>query len=533
MGIVELPPIARRILAARGFETEEEMESFLSARLSELSDPFLLPDVERATERMVEAIRTAERIYLFADYDADGITSAALLFRFLRRLSIRPTVYIPKRSEGYGLSRRAVELARKGGATLLVCLDCGSANWEEIALAKQMGIDTIVIDHHELNMPPSEAQACVNPKRKDSAFPTRDLASVGVTFFFLMALRRRLTDMGLIAQRLNLKAELDLVALGTYADMVPLQKDNRILVKHGLQVMKETPKEWLRLARRKGILGPSIDEWSMNFVIVPRINAPGRIEDPMSAFIYLASEDPSEIEDAFASICRCNTERQRIEEETLREGIELIQRNGLDARKFIVLCRKGWPLGVLGLVAQKVAETYRKPCVVLSEKDGLWKGSGRGVEGFDLYGTLAHLSHLFVKFGGHKYACGLTLEEGSLQRFMEAIEDLVQPQDVATRARQVDTEAEFEELTTGFAQFIELLSPFGVGNPRPSLLLRPQRIEVKNGEHVKILDRRNVTWDGTLKTEVKQKFRAIVASPQLVERGGVNFIHLLVSELLE
>jgi single-stranded-DNA-specific exonuclease len=532
MGIADLPPIAKRILAARG-KKEEEIETFLLSRLSDLSDPFLLPDMEKATERAMRAIRSQEKVGLFADYDADGITSAALVFRFLRRLSLAPVVYIPKRSEGYGLSRRAIEVFRKEGVSLLLCLDCGSTNEEEIAFAKENGLDTIVIDHHEITSPPSGAEACVNPKRQDSSFPTRELASAGVTFFFLMALRRKLTEAGIIKEKVNLRTELDLVAVGTYADMVPLEKDNRILVRHGLQVMRERPREWLNVTKRMGVVGTTIDEWTMNFLIVPRINAPGRIEDPMSSFIYVTSEDRSEIEKAFAHLCMCNAERQRMEEETLREAVEMIEREGLLARRFLVLHKRGWPLGVLGLVAQRLAETYKRPCIVLSEQDGLWKGSGRGVEGFDLYGTLSCLSHLFSRFGGHKYACGLTLEEGSLARLKDEVEGLLEGFETVRREAVIDAEAEFEELTAGFAEFMELLSPFGVGNPRPSLLLRPKRLELKDGEHVKIIDRKNVTWDGILRTQPKQTFRAIIASPQVVERGGASFVHLLVTEFLE
>lgn len=527
----ELPPIAKRILEARGLK--EEGYKFLFPKLSDLSDPFLLPDIEKASQRIMKAIIEGEKIALFGDYDADGITSCALFFNFFRALSIRPFVYIPKRTEGYGLNREAIFSLKERGVSLIICLDCGSTNVEEIALAKNLDMDSIVVDHHEIKRPYPCAVAIVNPKREDSIFPTRELASCGVTFFLLMALRRMLIERGILRNKINLKKDLDLVAIGTYADMVPLTGDNRIFAKYGCQVMMENPKIWLETMKRKKVITESIDEWVMNFLIVPRINAPGRVSDPLISFSFLTSEKEEEIEELFYKISFLNSERQRQEEETLKESLEVIEKEGYANRKFFVLFKEGWPLGVLGLVAQRITEIYGKPSLVLTEKDGVLKGSGRGVEGFDLYSTLSSFSLLYLKFGGHKYACGVTLKKESLETLRDCLERHMEEVRLPQRKKRIDTEAEFSEFLQGFADFLELFAPYGVGNPRPAVLVRPQNIEFGNGEYVKLIDKRNTIWDGFLKTEKKESFKGIVVLPYIKVREGSRFFQFMVIDFVE
>lgn len=526
------------ILVSRGISTPGEAELFLYPRLDDLSDPFLLPDVIQGIERLVKAFKTQERVCLFGDYDADGVTSVALMVNFLRQVGMDYSTCLPKREEGYGLNMKAVETIKKGGSSLIVCLDCGSTNIQEINFAGELGIDVIVIDHHEPGPQFPPVSAFVNPKRDDSLFPTRELAACGVTFFFLWALRRVFHERGLLKKMINLKRELDLVCLGTMGDMVPLTKDNRILTRFGMENMKKRPRTWLKSFFRKGIIPRRvIDEYSMNFIIVPRINATGRIGDPALSLDFLICEDEFMSENILNEINDTNNRRQRVGETILREAVEIVTRGGYEDKNSIVLFKKDWHIGVVGIVAQKLVEIFEKPSIVITEVNGLWKGSGRGGEGVNLYEILTNLSPLLLKFGGHKYACGVSLEEGSLVSFREAFErSTVGAAGKRKRQIAIDAVAGFDELSGDLASSIELLSPFGVGNPRPNLLLTQASLTKTNNNRVRIIDKKRRTWYGYLqgKMDVPQTENlSIVASPIIKEERGGSFIHLAIKGFSE
>jgi single-stranded-DNA-specific exonuclease len=318
--------------------------------------------------------------------------------------------------------------------------------------------------------------------------------------------------------------------------MVPLIKDNRILVKFGMEIMQKNPRPWLQsFFKQKIIPKGSINEYALNFIIVPRINATGRVSEPEKSLEFLVCQDIRDSEDYLSKLHQANSKRQRIEEETLKEAMELISRDNLHARNAIVLFKKDWHIGVIGIVAQKLVDTYGKPAIIITELDGLCKGSGRGRDGIDLYETVKSLSHLLVKFGGHKYACGISLSEDNLDGFRDAFEISVNAE-IENKKREIpiDAHADFEELTSELLEWIEQLSPFGMGNPRPNLLFSPKKISFHN-RSCKITDSSNRTWHGSFigKAPIPQCVNAqIVASPVFREEMGERFIHLNIKNVL-
>jgi single-stranded-DNA-specific exonuclease len=532
-GLVEglnLPQLVARVLANRGVKTCDEAMRFLHPRIEHLSDPFLLPDMEAAVDAVARALKSGKKIGLFGDYDADGVTSTVLLVNFFSELGLRPEVYLPAREEGYGLNREGIRTLREKGVELLICLDCGSSNRSEIETAAGLGMETVVLDHHEVGEPLPCARALVNPKRKGALFPTRELAACGVVFFFLIALRKILDRQGLLDRPINLKRQLDIVALGTVADMAPLTGDNRVLVKFGMEVMQRQPKEWLKsFFRQNLILSHRLDSFALSFIIIPRINAAGRVGRPSAALDFLTASGEAECDRRLTALSGANRERQGMEEAVIREALEMIEVELASERQSLVLYKEDWPLGVIGIAAQKLAESHRKPCIIFTGIDGTWKGSARSVPGLDLYGAVSALSDLLVRFGGHKFACGLSIDEMNLSRFPDAFEEAVKG---ALRCGEqvvgVDAVVEFEELTRDLVEYIELIAPFGFGNPRPGFLLAPSAISVSN-RLIKLVDQRNRIWYGNVqrKTEIPDVPGVkIVACPAMRERMGDKFIHL-------
>jgi len=533
---LNLPHLVARVLATRGIKTCDDGMRFLYPKIEHLSDPFLLPDMEAAVSAVTSALKSGRKIGLFGDYDADGVTSTALMVNFLRELGVRPEVYLPARSEGYGLNPEAVETLRDKGVSLLVCLDCGSSNAIEIEMARGFGMETVVLDHHEVADIHPHALALVNPKRKGALFPTRELAACGVTFFFLIALRRTMNRQGLLTRPINLKRQLDLVAVGTVADMVPLTGDNRVLVKFGMEMMQKQPREWLKsFFRQNLIFSQKLDGYALSFIIIPRINAAGRVSHPMAALEFLTATGEGECARLLEALNGANKERQGMEEIIIREALGMMEGGPLPSRQTVVLYKEDWPVGVIGIAAQKLAESQGKPCIIFTKIDGMWKGSARSVPGLDLYGTVSTLSHLLVKFGGHKFACGLSVDEANLSRFPGAFEEAVRG--ALNRGEKVigiDAAIEFEDLTRELVEYIELLAPFGFGNPQPGFLLAPRAVSASN-RSIKLVDQRNRIWYGNVqkRTEIPDSPGVkIIACPSIREKMGEKFIHLHIREFV-
>ena len=533
-----IPDLFARILVSRGIASPEEAESFLYPVLDDLSDPFLMPDIQKGAERLITAIIKREDICLYGDYDADGITSTALIVNYLKYFESRPEIVIPKREDGYGLNIDAVKKISAKGIKLLICVDCGSSDVDEIDLANSLGLDVVVIDHHELPQKLPKAYALINPKRKDSRFPEKELAACGVTFFFLWALRRIMHNNGLLKVKINLKRELDIVALGTMADMVPLTGDNRILVKFGMDVMRKSPRLWLKsLIANKVIPKRGIDENTLNFVIIPRINATGRVSDPKISLDYLTCKDEAKTDHLLKELNDANTKRRRFGEETLKEIVDSINKNGFSEKKSLVFYNDNWHIGVIGIVAQKLLEIFGKPAFVITNANGVYRGSGRGGDGLDLHDTLSSLSPLLLRYGGHKYACGISLSRENLDAFKEAFEKNINYiEGTRQKTFHADARANFNELTIDFMEFVELLSPFGAGNTQPFLLLKPSSIEtVKNGR-IKIIDDNKRTWYGYNQSRVtvpKSEKVSVIVSPVLREEMGERFVHFNLKGFVE
>lgn len=537
-GFPGVPDIIARILVARGITTPDEASVFLRPRLGDLSDPFDLPDMNKGIMRLVDAVIKREKICIWGDYDADGISSTALAYNFLKNLGITPVIRIPAREEGYGLHIEGIQRLHDEGISLLISVDCGSSNIEEITRANELGIDTIVVDHHEIGADLPPAHAVINPKRKDSAFPTRDLAACGVTFFFLMGLRRVLHKRGLISGHINLKKELDLVTVGTVGDMVPLSGDNRILVRHGMEVMNEAPRAWLRSMLGNRIISKGlVNEFALGFIIVPRINAAGRVARPDPAFDFLVSPDDAAALSLLKELQAANTRRQTLEKNIHEQIVRNIATGGLAGKKTIVVFDEKWHHGVLGIVAQKLTEQYGKPAIVLTRVNGTWKGSGRGGDGMDLFETICSLSPLLLKYGGHKYACGISVAEHNINLFADAFERSVDGA-LLSRKREVhiDTAAGFDELTGDVLDLLEQMGPFGIGNPRPNLLFEVKGIHTTGKGQARITDHNDRMWDGFYAgkgpVDMNRSVR-IVASPTVRMRMGQKFINLSVKEILE
>jgi single-stranded-DNA-specific exonuclease len=465
--------LAARVLIHRGYATPAAASAFLADHLADLPDPFLMKGLRKAVGRICDALRDHQRITLYGDYDVDGVCSTALLALFLRELGANVSTYIPHRlGEGYGLNLQAIERLAVQGTRVLVTLDCGITSVAEVSRANALGLDVIVIDHHAVpdTLPP--ALAVLNPHQPGCDYPTRYLCAAGVAFNFCLGLRKELRDQGFFEQRKepNLRSMLDLVALATIADVVPLTGANRILVKHGL--------EEIALARRPGIralkevagvpaLG-SVSSGQVGFRLGPRINAAGRLHDASLGLQLLCAESIDAARPLAQALDAANIERQGIEQQILAEALRQAEER-CQARA-LVLHSETWHPGVIGIVASRVVERFHRPTVLVAVKEGIGRGSARSIDGFHLVSALQDCAALLLKYGGHKQAAGLTIDGNRLPAFCEAFVAVAAKKltddDVVPRCR-VDAVVSLSELSAEAAKGIEVLGPFGSGNPEP------------------------------------------------------------------
>jgi len=482
-----------KVLLARGIQTPSSALSYLEPGLEGLHDPLLLPDMGRALDRLEAACKGGEKVMIFGDYDADGLAGTAILHRALSRLGAKVSYRIPHRVlEGYGLNRDAVEEAKREGATLLLVVDSGTTAFEEIGLANRLGLDVIVIDHHEPKggrVPP--AFAVINPKRADSHYPFRELTSSGLALKLVGALCPRFG----IEEEMAYKAYLDLAALGTVADVAPLAEENRAISKEGLELLSKTSKVGLRaLQQVAGVWGGPITSYHAAFILAPRLNAAGRMEHAKTALQLLLSTDQVESMRLAGHLDRLNRQRQRTERSILREAEEQIAK-GVDLREewALVLASPSWHLGVVGIVASKLVERYNRPALLICVEGEEARGSARGVEAMSLLEALEECSDLLTKFGGHKMAAGFSLRTKNLwefrRRFNEAVRRRLTEEDLEPKV-VVDAILEPGEVHLGLARDVARMEPFGQGNPRPIMALRNVEIagarRVGGGKHLKM-----------------------------------------------
>ena len=461
-----------RLLLRKGFRCAEEVNSFLRPRLSSLSDPFLLPQMHAAVSRILTALDRRERVVLFGDYDVDGVTSLALLAEMLRAYGGAPELFLPFRmEEGYGLSPESVERCLgQHQPQLLIAIDCGTSSLREIADLRKRGVEVIVLDHHEPKSALPDCVAIVNPKTSDSAFEY--LCSVGIVFKLCHALLKTRP-----LPEFDLKSKLDLVALGTVADIVPLCGENRILVQRGGIAIAQTSRIGLRkLMQVAGVRPPILPE-DIGYRLGPRLNAAGRLSTAEKSLRLLLTHDEGEATMLAAELDQQNRERQEVEKQIFDAAIEKIE-DRLDVARDagIVVGAPGWHPGVLGIVASRIARRYHRPTIVIGfDETGIGKGSGRSIEGLNLVEALSCCTERLEKFGGHEMAAGLALREENFDAFAEgfrkAARELLSDEALQPSVR-LDHELAFTEIDPDFLQWHEMLQPFGNGNPQPLLLAR-------------------------------------------------------------
>ncbi|MFO7675559.1 MAG: single-stranded-DNA-specific exonuclease RecJ [bacterium] len=461
-----LPLTAARLLCARGFVEPGMAAAFLDPTSAQLHRPDSLPDIVAATGRVIAAVEQGETICVHGDYDVDGISATVLLVTCLERIGGRVQYYLPHReAEGYGLAANAVAYCRELGATLLITVDCGSTDHEVVRAARAAGIDVVITDHHEVPPELPEALAVVNPKRPDSAYPFRELAGVGVAFKLAWSV---LSALG--RERAELSDLLDLVGLGTIADVVPLLDENRVLARLGLIALREARRPGIRaLLDRAGIAGRPLTDYDVGFVLAPRLNAAGRVDHARTGARLLLTDDPAEAARFADRLEDNNRERRRLEKVVLDAAITRVEADGVDGRRVLVAAGDGWPAGVLGLVASRLAERYYRPAFVIGLHDGRGRGSGRSIPGFDLYSALAACADCLAGFGGHRQAGGLSLAADCVSEFSKAVNAWAAglADELFIPGLDIDALVPPDELGPEFLEFIRRLEPFGAGNRQP------------------------------------------------------------------
>lgn len=474
---LHIPPIFSKILLSRGIDTYEKAWLFFRGNLTHLHDPFLLRDMNKAVQRILQAIQQQERILIYGDYDVDGITAVSMLYLLLKQIGADVHFYIPHRiREGYGISLAGIEEAARLGTRLIISVDCGVTAVREIEYAQQLNMDVIVSDHHEPGKRLPQAYAMLNPKCPESNYPFHELAGVGVAYKLAQAL----------AQALDLDASIiedfvDLVAIGSAADIVPLVDENRIFVKEGLKRLNQTTRPGLKaLLQVAGLLNKPISTGQIVFIIAPRINAVGRMGNAERAIELFTTQDHDralEIANLFETE---NRQRKNIDEETFKAAQQIIEDNyDLSSYYSLVVDQVGWHPGVIGIVASRLVEKYYRPTVMISVDENIGKGSARSISGFDIYLALKQCEDLLIGFGGHKYAAGLTIARDKIDAFRQRFNEISQQQlteDLLCPKLRIDGEIRLSDINATFYKFLKLLAPFGPQNMRPVFL--SQKLQV-------------------------------------------------------
>lgn len=483
------------LLTNRGITEETEITKFLNPKRSDFYDPFGMPDMEKAAERILKAIKDKEQIIIYGDYDVDGITSVTVLKSFLEERGIQVNVYIPNRlNEGYGLNKTAMEEIAKQGNKLMITVDCGITAVDEVEYAKTFGIETIITDHHEPAEELPKAIAVVDAKRKDNKYECRNLAGVGVVFKLIQALSIKL---GLDPKE-YLKY-LDIVCVGTISDIVPLTDENRVIVKLGLKLVEQTKNLGLKeILQSCGY--SKINSTTISFGVAPRINACGRMGHQEEALNLLLSKEENEVKELTQKINEYNKTRQEIEKNIYNEAVEQIEKEGLDTKNTIVVSGKGWHHGVIGIVSSKITELYFKPSILLCEEDGECKGSGRSIPGFDLHEALMECNDTIDKFGGHAMAVGINIKKEKVEEFKEEFEKIAKEKEVdkIIPILNLDAEIKLDDVNKEMVDSLKELEPFGEANKMPIFAFRNLKIDsirsLSEGKHLRlsVKDNKNI-----------------------------------------
>lgn len=463
-----LSPTICELLVLRGVTNEADAKKFFRPQLSDLYDPFLLNDMDRAVNRLNKAMGSKEKILIYGDYDVDGTTAVALVYKFLQNFYSGIDCYIPDRyDEGYGISVKGIDYAEKNGFSLIIALDCGIKAIEKVAYAKTKGIDFIICDHHVPDNELPDAVAVLDPKREDSTYPYQHLSGCGVGFKFMQgfAISNNIEEKKLFPL-------LDLMAVSIASDIVPITDENRILAYHGLKQLNSNPSNGLKaIIDLCGLKDKDITISDIVFKIGPRINASGRMQSGKEAVDLLISKDPKGAKEKGENINQYNETRKEIDKQVTGEANEILENlKDFESHKSIVIYNPDWHKGIIAIVASRLTELYYRPAIVLTFSNGLVTGSARSVQGFDVYKAIESCRDLLENFGGHTYAAGLSLKEENIPVFIDRFENYVAenilPEQMIPQI-DIDATIDFKSITTPFLKSLKQFNPFGPGNTKP------------------------------------------------------------------
>jgi single-stranded-DNA-specific exonuclease len=472
--------ITSQILINRGINTKEEANIFFNSNLSMLHNPFLMKGMENAVNRIEKAIVNKEKIIVYGDFDVDGITATAVVLLFFKAIGADVTYYIPHRiKEGYSLNLKTLENLLKKNPQLFITVDCGISNVKEVDKLKELGIDVIITDHHEIHNRLPNADAILNPLQKDCSFPFKHLSGVGISFNLIMALRNRLRKKGFFKKKSppNLKNYLDLVTLGTLGDIVPLLDENRIFVKHGLSILTKSNRPGI--IALKEVAGLTKEEevtpYTSLFRLIPRLNATGRLDSASLSLELLITNNYSHALKLARKLDQDNTKRQKLDEKVVKDVRKKLEEDSyLLNQKILVLASSRWHQGVIGIAASKLSEEYCRPTILiaLDEEQEIGRGSARSLEGIHIYEILKCCEDLLLYFGGHKYAAGFSIYGHKINEFKEKIKKTAEEKIVMSELEKIlyiDGEVDLNEIKPELVEEFERLAPFGPSNPEPTL----------------------------------------------------------------
>ncbi len=530
------------ILSNRGIIEKEQIEKFLKPKRSDFYNPYGMPDMEITVNRIINAIENQEKTIIYGDYDVDGITSVTVLKSFLEERGLHVGVYIPNRlNEGYGLNKNAVKKIADEGYTLMITVDCGISAIEEVKYASELGIETLITDHHEPGEEIPKALAVVDAKRKDNTYQCRNLAGVGVVFKLIQAISIKLG----LEEKEYLKY-LDIVCIGTISDIVPLTDENRVIVKLGLKLVQQT-----RNLGLKSILQATgynkIDSIAISFGVAPRINACGRMGHQEEALKLFLSKNANEANELTQKLNAYNKERQEIEKNIFTDAVEQIEKNNLQERKTITLMGKNWHHGVIGIVSSKITEMYFKPSILLCEEGDIGKGSGRSIPGFDLYEALTKCQKSVDRFGGHAMAIGITIKKDKLEELKNEFEEIAQENHIEeiVPILKIDSQISLDEISKEMVESLKELEPFGEENKNPLFLFKNLKIDsiraLTEGKHLKLTVKENkniVNAIGFNIGELANEYKIgdkvdIVGNLEMNSFNGVDNIQINIKDIMK
>lgn len=473
------------LLCSRGIVVKEQVDLYLSPTRKDFYDPFLMPDMQKAVDRIINAIENKEKVIIYGDYDVDGITSTTVLKQFLAERGLIVDWYIPNRlNEGYGLNKNAIKEINDKGYKLIITVDCGISALEEIKYANDLGMEVIVTDHHEPVEVLPQCLAVVDAKRKDNIYPYNQLAGVGVVFKLIQALSIKLN----LEEKEFLKF-LDLVAVGTISDIVPLKDENRVIAKLGLKLVEVTKN--IGLKTLISVLGfKKIDSTAISFGVAPRINASGRMGVQEKALNLFLTDNYEEAKKITQELNEFNNDRQAEEQKIFKEALEMLKKE--NDKSCIILGNENWHHGVIGIVASKITDMYFKPSILLCFEENEGKGSGRSIPGFDLHKALMECSKDIKKFGGHSMAIGITIEKDKFESFKNDFEKYAEQTNIKEIVPivNIDAEISLKDLSIDIVKQLELLEPFGEANKMPQFLFKNMKIiairAISEGKHLKL-----------------------------------------------